>query len=194
MFKYLISCVALLSLPLTAFAAKYEIDSSHSNVAFKIKHLTISNVSGKFAEFSGTYNFDPAQMDKSNVEAEITVASITTNQQKRDDHLRSEDFFDAQKFPKITYKSKSVTKTGEKTFKVEGDLTIHGITKSVPLEVTFEGAAKDPWGNDRTGFSAVAHINRKDFGMTWNKLIETGGLVVGEDVTINLEVEGNKVG
>jgi polyisoprenoid-binding protein YceI len=187
-------CGAILSGLATtaALAADYKIDPSHTSVGFKVKHLAISSVPGKFVDVKGSFSFDPAKIESSKAEAEIAVASIDTNEAKRDDHLKSPDFFDVAKFPAISFKSKQIEKVSASEFNAIGDLTIHGVTKPVTLKVIYGGAAKDPWGNERAAFLATTKINRKDFGLTWNKALETGGLLVGEDVEISLEVEGVK--
>ena len=176
----------------TAWATDYKIDPTHTSVGFKVKHLAISSVPGKFVDVKGSFSFDPAKIESSKAEAQIAVASIDTNEAKRDDHLKSPDFLDSTKFPSITFKSNKVEKISNSEFNAVGDLTIHGVTKPVTLKVTYGGAAKDPWGNERAAFLATTRINRKDFGLTWNKVLETGGLLVGEDVEISLEVEGVK--
>lgn len=175
-----------------AFAASYKIDQDHSTVGFKIKHLAISSVAGRFVEFGGTFDYDPANVKASKTEATVKVQSINTEQKKRDDHLRSEDFFNTAKFPEMIFKSKEIKDASESGFKVLGDLTIRDVTKPVTLDVTVGGVAKDPWGNERAAFSATTKINRKDFGMTWNKALETGGVVVGDEVTVTIEIEGIK--
>lgn len=184
---------ALLSLTCAAssFAADYEIDSDHSTVGFKVKHLAISNVLGKFAKFSGTFSYDPSSPATSKVDATIEIDSVNTDQLKRDEHLKSPDFFDTKKYPVMKFVSREVTGNATE-LKVLGDLTIKDITKPVTLIVQYEGQAKDPWGNDKVAFSAATKINRKDFGLTYSKVLETGALVVGEDVNVILEVEGNK--
>jgi polyisoprenoid-binding protein YceI len=176
----------------TGWAAEYQIDSTHSSVVFKVKHLAISSVPGRFGEVSGKFSFDPAKIEASKAEATISVTSINTMDAKRDDHLKSPDFLDAPKFPTISFKTNKVEKVSDSAFKAHGDLTIHGVTKPVTLDVTYGGSAKDPWGKERAAFEAKTVINRKDFGLTWNKTIETGGLVVGDDVSITLEIEGMK--
>lgn len=178
--------------PDIAIAETYEIDTSHSRVGFKIRHLAISNVLGNFKDFSGVISYDPKDIAKSNVSVSIKSKSIDTDNKKRDDHLKNKDFFDVTKFPAISYKSKSVEKIDDKHFKVNGELTIRDTTKEVPLNVEFLGAAKDPWGNERVAFTATSKINRKDFGIKWNKLLEAGGLVVGDNVKIEIDIEGIK--
>jgi polyisoprenoid-binding protein YceI len=179
-----------LTLPALAAAATWNIDPDHSSVGFKIRHLMVANVKGSFDKHAGTVELNEKDITKSKVNVSIETASINTNVQKRDEHLRSADFFDVAKFPTMTFVSKKVVKAGKDKLKVTGDLTLHGITKEVVLNVdgpTKE--SKDPWGNFRKGAAATAKINRKDFGLTWNKALETGGVVVGEEVTIILEIE-----
>lgn len=175
-----------------AWAADYAIDSSHSSIGFKVKHLAISSVPGTFSEFKGTFSYDPKNVAASKAEAHIVVKSIDTSDAKRDDHLRAADFFDESKYPTITFKSQKVEGVSESEFKAHGDLTIHGVTKPVVLDVTYGGSAVDPWGKERAAFVATTKINRKDFGLTWSKTLETGSLVVGDEVSITLEIEGIK--
>jgi polyisoprenoid-binding protein YceI len=185
-----VAAFALSALPGLAFASTWDIDTGHSAAQFSVRHLAVSNVRGEFGKITGTLQLDDKDITKSTVEATIDVTSINTREEKRDQHLKSPDFFDVAKFPTITFKSKKVAKEGSDRLKVTGDLTIHGVTKEVALQV--DGPAKpikDPWGNTKTGITATTKINRKDFGLTWNKALETGGLVVGEDVTITLDVE-----
>jgi polyisoprenoid-binding protein YceI len=188
--KRVLGMVVTSLMAVNAWAVDYKIDPSHSSVGFKVKHLAISSVPGAFGEFKGSFSFDPANISASKAEAEIETTSISTRDAKRDDHLRGGDFLDAQKFPSIGFKSSKIEKVSDTEFKAYGDLTIRGVTKPVVLEVTYGGAAKDPWGNERAAFVAKTKINRKDFGLTWSKTVETGALLVGEDVDITLEVEG----
>lgn len=173
-------------------AAEYEIDPSHSTVGFRIAHLAISSVPGKFTGFSGAISFDAAKVAESSAHATIKVSTIDTEEKKRDEHLRSPDFFDASKFPEMTFKTTNVVPVNAKEFNAHGDLSIHGVTKPVVLRVKFRGEAKDPWGNTRAGFSATTEINRKDFGLGWNKVLEAGGLLVGEEVEIMIDIEAIK--
>ncbi len=173
-----------------AEAAAYVIDPDHSQVIFKVKHMGISTVTGRFDLIEGSYSFDDADISKSSVDTTITAASINTNKQKRDDHLKSPDFLDVAKNPTITFKSKEVKKGNGDDFTIIGDLTINGVTKQVELDAEYGGKAQDPMGNERTAFTAETEIDRKDFGITWNKTLDSGGLVVGDDVKIELEVEG----
>ncbi len=172
----------------TANSTTYKIDADHTNVGFKIRHL-FSNVSGNFTEFEGTVDYDPKNPSAWKTSAVIHAASINTNVAGRDKHLRSSDFFDVEKYPAIMFKSTGVENATETSTKLKGDLTIHGVTKPVMLDLQIHGVGKDPWGNTRAGFTATTKINRKDFGLTWNKTLETGGVLVGDDVDITLEVE-----
>ena len=185
-----VSTIIALSLPAFASASTWNIDPEHSNVGFKVKHLMISNVMGNFEKHSGTVEINDKDITKSKVEVTIDTNSINTNVQKRDEHLRSADFFDVAKYRAMTFVSKKVVKASNGKLKVTGDLTIHGVTKVVSLDVDpISQESKDPWGNIRCGTSASTKINRKDFGLTWNKALETGGVVVGDEITINLEIE-----
>ena len=174
-----------------AEVAEYIIDPDHSQVIFKVKHLAISTVTGRFDLLEGSYNFDSKDVANSSIDATIVASSINTNKQKRDEHLRSDEFLDVEKYPNITFKSKEIKKGDGNKFQIVGDLTIHGVTKEVTLDAVYEGhIASDPWGKERTAFIAKGEILRKDFGMVWNKALEAGGFVVGEEVRITLEVEG----
>lgn len=185
-----ISTIIALTLPTFAFATTWIIDPDHSNVGFKVRHLMVSNVKGSFGKHTGVVEINDKDITKSTVVVSIETSSINTNVRKRDEHLRSADFFEVTKYPNMTFVSKKVVKAGEDKLKVTGDLTLHGVTKSVVLDV--EGPtneSKDPWGNIRKGATATTKINRKDFGLVWNAALETGGVVVGEEITITLEIE-----
>ena len=185
-----ISTIIALVLPALATASTWNIDPDHSNVGFRVRHLMISNVRGSFDKHSGTVVIDDKDITKSKVEVTIDTSSINTKVTKRDEHLRSADFFDVAKFPTMTFVSRNVAKAGQDRLKVTGDLTLHGVTREVVLDV--EGPSvesKDAWGNIRRGATATTRINRKDFGLAWNKALETGGVTVGEEVTITLEIE-----
>lgn len=172
----------------TTATTTYTIDKAHSEATFQVRHL-LTKVRGRFSDFEGIIQYDPHQPDRSSVTATIQAASIDTNEADRDKHLRSADFFGVDQFPTLTFRSTRVTKKGNDTFDVAGDLTIHGVTKPVTLNVSFLGQAKDPWGHERLGFEAETTINRKDFGLTWNAALETGGFLVGDDVKITLSVQ-----
>jgi polyisoprenoid-binding protein YceI len=172
-----------------SFAAdKYVIDASHTSTDFSVKHMVITNVKGGFADISGVIMYDEKDISNSSVDVTIKTASINTNNEKRDEHLRSADFFEAEKHPDITFKSKSVTKTDEGMMMV-GTLTIKGTSKevSIPFEIT--GKVTDPWGSARIGAEGKLTIDRKDYGLTWNKALETGGLLVGNEIKIELNVQ-----
>lgn len=185
-----ITALVLFAVPALSHAATWQVDPEHSSVQFKVRHLMVSNVKGEFTRFNGVVAIDDQDISRSHVNVNIETASIDTRVAKRDEHLRSADFFDVTKYPAMTFVSKKVAKAGKGNLKVTGDLTIHGVTREVILDVEGPTAdVKDPWGNIRRGATATTQINRKDFGLTWNKALETGGVVVGDDVTITLEVE-----
>lgn len=173
----------------SACAATYKVDLDHTTVSFKIRHL-FSNVIGTFKQFEGTFDYEPGTPETWKVNATVQTASIDTNVKERDNHLRSPDFFDAEKYPTLTFVSSKVTDATAESAKLEGLLTIHGIGQPVVFDLVINGVGKDPWGNTRASFTATVKINRKDFGLTWNKALESGQLLVGEEVTITLEVEG----
>ena len=176
--------------PVKTAVTTWTIDPVHSVAEFKVKHMMISNVKGQFTGVSGSLSFDESNVEGSKIEATIDAASINTREAQRDAHLKSADFFDVERFPVLTFQSSRVVKKAEGELVVEGDLTIHGVTRKVKFDV--EGPTqpgKDPWGNTRIGISATTKINRKDFGLTWNAALETGGILVGEDVTITLDVQ-----
>ncbi len=168
----------------------WNIDAAHSVAEFKVRHMMISNVKGEFSGIKGSLSLDGADPTNSRIEASIDAASINTREPQRDAHLKSADFFDVEKFPTLSFKSSRITRTDENELKVTGDLTIHGVTQSVVFAVEGPSApAKDPWGNTRVGLAATAKINRKDFGLRWNAGLETGGILVGDEVTISLELQ-----
>ncbi len=188
----ILTCLSALLIAQSAFAADtYAIDKAHSSMGFQVRHL-FSNVPGKFDDFTGTIQFDEANPEQSSVEVNIKTASINTGVKMRDEDLRSPNFFDAAKFPEISFKSKSVKKTGDNMFDVAGDLTMHGVTKEVVLkaELIGKGAGMKP-GSILTGWDATTAIKRSEFGLAWNKVIE-GTQVVGDDVKIELHVEADK--
>ncbi len=190
--RYLIavSAIYLMAFPLLSSAATYQVDPDHSSIQFKIRHLTVSNVTGTFNKFSGTAMIDDQAPTTLKVEATIDAASVDTGHVKRDEHLKGPDFFDVTKYPTITFVSKKVEKVGPGKLKIIGDLMMHGVAREVTVDV--EGPTveiKDPWGNLRRGASGTAKINRNDFGITWNKVLDTGGLVIGEEVNVYVEVE-----
>jgi polyisoprenoid-binding protein YceI len=169
-------------------AATFAIDASHSSVGFKVKHMMVSKVRGTFDQFEGTIEFEEGKPEGWSVAAVIQMASVNTADEKRDAHLINPDFFDADTYPTMTFASTGVEKDGDEWI-LKGDLTLHGVTKPVELELEYNGSVDDPWGNHRAGFSAEGKIDRRDFGITWNNTLDKGGLAVGNDVTISLEVE-----
>lgn len=168
--------------------AKWKLDHDHSTIGFQVAHMVVSKTNGKFTEYSGIVEMDPEAKEFKTIEAVIQTASVTTDHQKRDDHLRSPDFFDVQKFPTMTYTMKNYKKIGN-DYTAVGELTLLGVTKEISLVGTFNGVAQDPWGNTRAGFTADGTINRKDFGMKFSKLLDSGGMLVGDEVKIILEIE-----
>lgn len=183
---------AILVLPSLAYGAEYEIDSTNSVALFSVKHMMVSNVRGTFAKVTGTAHIDEKDLTKSKVDATIDATTVNTNDAKRDEHLRAPDFFDTATYPTITFKSTKVEKA-RAGLKVTGNLTIRGVTKPVVLDVDgFDTVSKDPYGNTKRGGAATTKINRKDFGLSWNALLETGGMAVGEEVTITLDIQMNQ--
>lgn len=170
----------------------WNFDLSHSSVNFHVRHLMVSKVHGRFQQWGGTLELDDNDLTKSHLFVEIDTASVDTKEEKRDAHLRSADFFDSEKYPKLTFKSTNIEKKGDEEYIVTGDLTISSVTHSVKLAVEGGGVVKDPWGGTRTGFSAKTTISRKDYGLTWNAALETGGVVVGDKVEITIEIEAIK--
>jgi polyisoprenoid-binding protein YceI len=187
-----VTVAALTLLPVAALAQTqaWEGDPVHTHIGFSVRHMMVSNVKGEFAKYSIKVQADPKDPTKSTVDVTIDVASINTGNAQRDGHLKSPDFFDAAKYPSITFKSKKIVKTGKDSFKVTGDLTIKGKTKEIALAVkNFVGPIKDPTGTMRSGFEASAKIDRRDYGVSFNKALEGGGVIVGNEVGISLEVE-----
>jgi polyisoprenoid-binding protein YceI len=177
---------ALAVLPLQADT--FTIDPGHSEVGFQVRHL-VSQTRGRFNDFSGTVDLNPKNLKSSSVEFRVKTGSIDTNVPDRDKHLRSADFFDAEKFPEIVFKSKSIKPAGTGKYKVTGTLTLHGVSKEVTLPVTYLGQAKDPWGNVRAGFEAETTLDRKDYGIVWNKAVDNGGVLLGDDVKVVIQLE-----
>ncbi len=170
----------------------WQIDTAHSAAEFSVRHMMVSNVKGHFAEVTGTVLMDESNPGASKVSVSIPVASVDTRDAKRDAHLKSADFFDAEKYPAIAFESTRVSGALDGTFTVVGNLTIHGTTREVTLSVEAAGRGKDPWGGEVAGFAASTKINRKDFGLGWNVALETGGVLVGEEVKISLDIELKK--
>jgi polyisoprenoid-binding protein YceI len=190
--RFAVLAAGLLAAASPALAADtYTFDKAHTTVLFQVRHI-FTNVTGKFREFEGTIQVDRANPAASSVDFTIQAASIDTNEPKRDEHLRSADFFDVAKNPKITFKSTAVKATGKDAYQVTGDLTMHGVTKPVTLAVAFLGEGKDPWGNEKLGFDVTGSLNRQDFGINWNKTLDNGGVLVGDEVKVQIGVEANK--
>ncbi|GAO02907.1 YceI family protein [Anaeromyxobacter sp. PSR-1] len=169
----------------------WTVDVTHSAIHFWVRHMVISKVHGRFAKWTGTLELDPQDLTAAKVDVKIDAASIDTQVADRDAHLRSADFLDVAKYPELTYRSRRIEKAGD-GYRVVGDLTLHGVTREVTLDAEFAGIGKDPWGNERAGFSAKAALDRKEFGLAWNAALETGGVLVGEKVEITIELEAVK--
>ncbi len=180
--------LAVAALPAAAAVETYTIDQSHSMVGFKIRHF-VSKVPGRFGDYSGTITVDRENLAATKIDVEINAASIDTDNDQRDEHLRSSDFFDVEKFPKITFKSAKVTPNGKDKATVEGTLTMRGVSKPVTMEVDILGYAPDAWGGFRAGYEATTTIDRKEFGIVWNTVLDSGGVVLGDDVEITLNIE-----
>ncbi|MCH1626306.1 YceI family protein [Ferdinandcohnia quinoae] len=171
---------------------KWTVDASHSSIDFSVKHMMIANVKGTFHNFDAVIEADPTDLTSANIKFSVDLASIDTRNEDRDGHLRSADFFDVENHPTMTFTSTSIGKTDDEEYNVTGDLTIHGTTKQETFKVTFEGQGKDPWGNEKVGFSAEGSISRGDYGLVWNSALETGGVLVGDKVKISLQIEAQK--
>lgn len=190
---FFVSALLLTSSQAMAEKAAYQLDAAHSEVGFSVKHLVIATVKGNFKKFEGTFNFDDAKGELSDVDVKIDATSINTNEPKRDEHLNSPDFFDTKTHPAITFKSEKVDNKKGKPSKVHGTLTMRGVAKKVVLDIDYKGSVKDAWGNDKLVFTATGKINRKDFGVSWNKSLDKGGVAVSDDVNIVIEGQAQKV-
>jgi polyisoprenoid-binding protein YceI len=173
---------------------EWQFDMQHSGISFMVRHLLVAKVRGRFTRWTGSMRFDEHNPEASLVEVEIDASSVDTSEAQRDAHLRSADFFDVANHPRITFKSTRVERAGEAGYKVKGDLTIRGVTRPVVLEVAYGGAMRDPWGNQRAGFAAKTTIDRKEFGVSFNQVLDHGGLALGEQVAIEIDIEATKVG
>lgn len=169
--------------------SSFDIDLTHSEIGFTVRHMMFAKVCGQFKSWSSSIGFDGQDPTKATIEVQVDTASIDTREDKRDGHLRSADFFDAEKFPKMIFKSKRIERAGDAEYKVVGDLTIRDVTREITLDVEQTGSGKDPWGNQRLGFSAKAAIQRSDWGLKWNQALEAGGVLVSEKVDIHVEVQ-----
>lgn len=173
----------------TAQTTSWQIDPVHSSITFGVDYMVLTEVTGNFSDFGGTLQQHGGDFTKSKVNVSIKTSSINTENEKRDGHLRSPDFFDAQKFPEITFASKSFEKQTANEYQIMGDLTMHGVTKPVVISAKYTGQAKDPWGNTRQGFKGTTTINRADFGIKYNSVLETGSLLIGENVDVTLNIQ-----
>ena len=167
---------------------KWAIDSTHSEIGFKVKHMMFTNVSGNFSDYEANISTEDDNFENANIEFSANIDSISTNNTDRDNHLKSGDFFDAENYPKLTFKASSLTKKGD-DYELTGDLSLRGVTKTVTLPTEFSGLMKDPWGNTKAGLNISGKINRKEWGLNWNSALETGGVLVGEDVKLNIELQ-----
>jgi polyisoprenoid-binding protein YceI len=168
----------------------WNIDTVHSGINFSVRHMVVSKVRGRFAKFSGELAIDDGDLTRSSVDVAIDAASVDTGNAQRDTHLRSADFFDVETFPELRFRSTRIEQRGDARYAVVGQLTIRDVTREVSLDVEFGGRARDPWGNERLGFVATASVDRKDFGLRWNQALETGGVLVGDRIDIELELQG----
>jgi len=194
MINRLLQIAALvLALALSAQAETWNFDKAHSSIGFSAQHMLISSVSGKFEDYDGAVIFDSKSPEKGSAEITIQVKSINTDNVTRDNHLKTSDFFEADKYPTITFKSTKITKIDEKNFTMTGDLTMKGVTKSVTLQGKLNGIVVDPWGMTRAGFTMTGAINRHDYNIAWDNKLQDGSLIVGEQVDLNLHVEVTKV-
>lgn len=187
-----LAVAALLVAASSLFADTFTVDKNHSEATFQVRHM-MSKVTGKFEDFDGKVNIDRAKPAASSVEFNIKTASVNTGVADRDKHLRTADFFDAEKYPEITFKSTKIAATKTKdVYAVTGDLTMRGVTKRITIPVEFGGFGKDPWGNERAGFSLTTTVNRKDYGINWNQALDNGGVLLSDNVTINVNIEAVK--
>ncbi|ALS24675.1 MULTISPECIES: YceI family protein [Paenibacillus] len=171
---------------------KWIVDPTHSSIDFTIRHMMIAKVKGTFHTFEANIEADPTDLTTADVQFSIDLSSIDTRNDDRDAHLRTADFFDIEKYPKLTFQSTQITKTGDGEYNVTGNLNLHGVTRPETFSVTFEGQGKDPWGNEKAGFSGQGSLKRSDYGLTWNAALETGGVLVGDEVKVSIEIEASK--
>jgi polyisoprenoid-binding protein YceI len=171
---------------------KWALDPAHSSVDFSVRHMMIAKVKGSFNSFNATIEADPSDLTTANIEFTIDLASVDTRNEDRDNHLRSADFFDVENNPTMTFTATSIVKTDEGEYDVTGDLTLRGVTRPETFVVTYEGTGKDPWGNEKVGFNAEGKIKRSEYGLTWNAALETGGVLVGDEIKVSLEIQAAK--
>ena len=187
-----LGCALVIPQAVRADTSEWTLDGTHSRIGFSVSHMVVSSVSGRFKQFSGTVALDDANLTKSQVDITIKTESIDTDDAKRDEHLRSPDFFDAKKFPTLLFKSSKITKAGGNKYKLTGALTIHGVTKDVTLDATVSDPIKNPWGKMVRSVKLGGKVKRGDFGLKWNKTLDAGGVLVGDDVTLDIQVEVDK--
>lgn len=185
----LVLAVAFSGLAVNAQTTEWNADPSHSRVRFTVEHLLISEVEGRFDKYEGSVLSDKSDFSDAKVEFTITTSSVNTGDEKRDAHLKGSDFFDSEKYPTITFKSKTMKKVGENKYKVTGDYTMHGVTKELIFDVKYGGTVKDPWGNTKAGFKVTGTIDRTEFGLKYNSTLDTGGLMIGEEIEITCNLE-----
>ena len=171
---------------------KWAVDPAHSSVDFSVKHMMIANVKGTFDKFSAEIEADPNDLTTATISFSLDATTINTRNDDRDNHLRSADFFDVENYPTIDFKATEIVSNGDGEYDLKGELTIRGVTKQETFVVTFEGTGKDPWGNERVGFTANGKVKRSDYGLTWNAALETGGVLVGDQIKISLEIQATK--
>jgi polyisoprenoid-binding protein YceI len=172
--------------------SKWAVDNAHSSIDFSVRHMMIANVKGSFQNFDATIEADVTDLTTANIAFNVELASIDTRNEDRDNHLRSADFFDVENHPTMTFKSSKIARVDEDEYEVTGELSLHGVTKTETFKVTFEGQGKDPWGNEKVGFSVNGSVNRTDYGLTWNAALETGGVLIGDKVKVSLQIEAAK--
>ncbi|MFA6954908.1 MAG: YceI family protein [Thermoanaerobaculia bacterium] len=190
--KLALAAAAIALMPAIASAADlYVVDTAHSEVSFRVRHL-VTNVPGRFTDFSGNINLEPKNLTKSTVDFTIQATSVDTDNADRDKHLRTEDFFFVEKYPTLTFKSEKIVKKGKDEYEVTGTLTMRGVSKRITVPVEFGGLSKDPWGNEKAGFSVEFKVDRKEFGINFNKTLDQGGVMLGDEVKIALNLELNK--
>jgi polyisoprenoid-binding protein YceI len=187
--QLLFLAASALAIAPAAGAANWSADKSHSKIGFTATHLVISEVDGSFGDYTVTVASEKEDFTDATIDVVIKTSSITTGAPKRDEHLRSNDFFDSAKHPDMVFKGTTLRKTGERTYKLDGTMTIRDVTKPLTLDVTYTGSAKDPWGNTKVGFKLSGTLNRSDFGLTWNKALEAGGVLVGEEIVLDCSVQ-----
>jgi len=171
---------------------KWAVDTAHSNVNFAIRHMMVTNVKGAFHEFSAEIDADPTDLTTAEIDFTIQLASIETRNADRDAHLKTADFFDVENYPNLTFKSNKIVKTGDGEYNVTGDVTLHGVTRSETFKTTFEGSGKDPWGNEKVGFTVEGALKRSDYGLTYNAALETGGVLIADQVKISVDIQAAK--